>query len=66
MRLIIGAMLVGLLAVLALPAVPFSSGKGERPPRRPGTRRRIGPGKPGKRARRPGAKSKLSRREPAA
>jgi len=63
MRLIIGVMLVGLLAVLVLPAVPSSSEKDERPARRRGTRRRM---EPGKRARRPGAKSKLSRREPAA
>lgn len=63
MRLIIGAMLAGLLAVLAFPAVAPSSGKGERRARRPGARRRTGPGK---RGRRPAAKPKLSRREPAA
>lgn len=66
MRLIIGVMLLGLLATLTLPAIPSSSEKGRPSGRRPGSRRRIERGKPAKRARRSGTKSKLSPREPAA
>ena len=62
MRLMIGFMLLGLLAVLTVP-VAASSSKDGRTPRRSASRKRI---KRATRARRPASKSRLSRREPAA
>ncbi|HMU56225.1 MAG TPA: hypothetical protein PKA61_14545 [Nitrospira sp.] len=65
MRLVIGFMLLGLLAVLAVPAAS-SSVKDGGAARRPAPRKRIGRSKQSKRARRPASKSRLARREPAA
>lgn len=63
MRLVIGFMLLGLLALLALPSF---SAMDQRAARRSAPRKRIQRAKPAKRARRPASKSGLPRREPAA
>lgn len=66
MRLVIGFVLLGLLAVLTVPMPTSSKGQDERAGRRAAPRKRVERAKPAKRARRPATKPRLAGRAPAA